>query len=132
MTYGGGILLPTRKRAQEKDKPLELDLEEDTGRKKRDWKRRHERLTNDILALMKDQRYKYAAKELLNIKRAIDAREKALEERERTVETKERSMESQKKRLSKQAAKLAKLKNQLEIKIEELEKRLEALEEDGA
>jgi hypothetical protein len=127
----GELVLKSRKgkRKDSKEPPKEEVSEVDVERAIRDRERRQERMTNDILSLMKDPKFKYLAKELLNIKRSLEEREKALEKREETVAEKMADLELQKKRISRQAAKLARLKNELEVKIEELEKRLEALEQ---
>jgi len=112
-------------KGQGSDKTDRSDI--DLERIHRERARRHERMTTDILELFKHPKYKYLAQELLNLKRALETREKILEAREKAISGKVTDLELQKKRLSKQAAKLAKLKNELEHKITELEGRLKKI-----
>lgn len=109
-----------------KVKPATVDYE--LERLKRTWTSRRDELAKELQRLQKDPHYMDTVKDLLNLIKALEVRERLLDARETTMVQKEVTIETQKQRLSQQAEHLAQLRNELELKINELEKRLAALE----
>ena len=109
-------------------KSVPLQVDKDLDRLKRNWSFRKVELKKELLDLQKHEGHQETVRDLLNLIKALDIREKILDARETTMLEKERAIEIQKQRLSQQAEKLAQLRGQLELKICELEKRLATLE----
>lgn len=103
---------------------VDVELE----RLKKTWCERRDQLKGELLLLQGDPRHESMARDLLNLIKALDVRDRLLDARETVMSQKEASIEGQKQRLSQQAERLAQLRNELECKINELEKRLAALE----
>jgi len=102
--------------------------DKDLDRLKKNWTLRKGELTRELVDLQKHDGHEETVRDLLNLIKALEVREKILDARETTMFEKERAIDTQKQRLSQQAEKLAQLRGQLELKISELEKRLETLE----
>jgi hypothetical protein len=96
---------------------------------KQQWTERKDQLKSELVELQKDPRYIATVKDLMNIIKALEVRERLLDAKETSVIERERYVEGQKDKLSQQAEKLAQLRNELEMKIGELEARLAALED---
>jgi hypothetical protein len=109
-------------------KTVDLQIDKDLERLKKNWTFRKGELKKELVDLQKQEAHQETVRDLLNLIKALEVREKILDARETTMFDKERAIEIQKQRLSQQAEKLAQLRGQLELKISELEKRLALLE----
>jgi vacuolar-type H+-ATPase subunit I/STV1 len=127
-----GILVTSAHEKPEKEpkthKMANLPVDKDLERLKKNWSSRKGELKDELVDLQKIDAHKQTVRDLLNLIKALEVREKILDARETTMYEKECSIETQKQRLSQQAEKLAQLRGQLELKISELEKRLATLE----
>ena len=110
-------------------KTAQPHADKDLDRLKKDWSLRKGELTKELVDLQSKDGHQGTVRDLLNLIKALEVREKILDVRETTFFEKERALDMQKQRLSQQAEKLAQLRGQLELKINELEKRLATLED---
>ena len=112
----------------ENHKSVIMQVDKDLERLKKNWSFRQRELKKELGDLQKQEGHQETVRDLLNLIKALEVREKILDARETTMFEKECAIETQKQRLSQQAEKLAQLRGQLELKISELEKRLATLE----
>lgn len=96
---------------------------------KKSWCARRDELRTELTELKNDPRYNELVRDLLNLIKALDVRERLLDARETSMANREVAIEGQKQRLSLQAERLAQLRNELETKINELDRRLGELED---